>query len=82
MTQKPALAVGYGAEISGSTTKPGLSIHSRAFTSSSCRNQTVLRGVQLDVLIAAPDQRTARGRRDRTLLLFLGTGARCPRRWP
>jgi integrase/recombinase XerD len=31
----------------------------------------------LDVLIDAPDQRTARGRRDRTLLLFLGrTGAR------
>jgi integrase/recombinase XerD len=32
---------------------------------------------ELDALIAAPDQRTARGRRDRTLLLFLGrTGAR------
>jgi integrase/recombinase XerD len=32
---------------------------------------------ELDVLIAAPDQRTPRGRRDRTLLLFLGrTGAR------
>ncbi|WP_050578990.1 tyrosine-type recombinase/integrase [Sinorhizobium medicae] len=32
---------------------------------------------ELDALVAAPDQRTARGRRDRTLLLFLGrTGAR------
>lgn len=32
---------------------------------------------ELDALIAAPDQRTARGRRDRALLLFLGrTGAR------
>jgi integrase/recombinase XerD len=32
---------------------------------------------ELDALIAAPDQRTVRGRRDRTLLLFLGrTGAR------
>lgn len=32
---------------------------------------------ELDALIAAPDQRTAQGRRDRTLLLFLGrTGAR------
>jgi integrase/recombinase XerD len=32
---------------------------------------------ELDALIAAPDQRTLRGRRDRTLLLFLGrTGAR------
>ncbi|KKW90593.1 tyrosine-type recombinase/integrase [Sphingobium chungbukense] len=32
---------------------------------------------ELDALIAAPDQRTKRGRRDRTLLLFLGrTGAR------
>ncbi|MGB8437673.1 MAG: tyrosine-type recombinase/integrase [Burkholderiales bacterium] len=32
---------------------------------------------ELDVLIDAPDQRTARGRRDRTLLLFLArTGAR------
>lgn len=32
---------------------------------------------ELDALIAAPDQRTGRGRRDRTLLLFLGrTGAR------
>lgn len=32
---------------------------------------------ELDALIAAPDQRTQRGRRDRTLLLFLGrTGAR------
>lgn len=32
---------------------------------------------ELDALIAAPDQRTPRGRRDRTLLLFLGrTGAR------
>lgn len=32
---------------------------------------------ELDALIAAPDQRTACGRRDRTLLLFLGrTGAR------
>jgi integrase/recombinase XerD len=32
---------------------------------------------ELDILIDAPDQRTARGRRDRTLLMFLGrTGAR------
>ncbi|WP_245435782.1 tyrosine-type recombinase/integrase [Microvirga calopogonii] len=32
---------------------------------------------ELDALIAAPDQRIGRGRRDRTLLLFLGrTGAR------
>ena len=32
---------------------------------------------ELDALVAAPDQRTVRGRRDRTLLLFLGrTGAR------
>ncbi|MQW89627.1 tyrosine-type recombinase/integrase [Sinorhizobium saheli] len=32
---------------------------------------------EFDALVAAPDQRTARGRRDRTLLLFLGrTGAR------
>jgi site-specific recombinase XerD len=32
---------------------------------------------ELDALIATPDQRTQRGRRDRTLLLFLGrTGAR------
>lgn len=32
---------------------------------------------ELDALIAAPDRRTPRGRRDRTLLLFLGcTGAR------
>lgn len=32
---------------------------------------------ELDALLDAPDQRTARGRRDRTLLLFLGrTGAR------
>jgi integrase/recombinase XerD len=32
---------------------------------------------ELDALIAAPDQQTARGRRDRALLLFLGrTGAR------
>lgn len=32
---------------------------------------------EFDALVAAPDQHTARGRRDRTLLLFLGrTGAR------
>jgi len=32
---------------------------------------------EFDALVDAPDQRTARGRRDRTLLLFLGrTGAR------
>lgn len=32
---------------------------------------------ELDALIGAPDERTSRGRRDRTLLLFLGrTGAR------
>ena len=32
---------------------------------------------ELDALVDAPDQRTVRGRRDRTLLLFLGrTGAR------
>lgn len=32
---------------------------------------------ELDALVGAPDQRTTRGRRDRTLLLFLGrTGAR------
>ncbi|WP_211295240.1 hypothetical protein, partial [Novosphingobium guangzhouense] len=30
-----------------STQKPGLTVNLRAFTSPSCRNQTVLRGVQL-----------------------------------
>jgi len=36
-----------------------------------------LTGVEVDALIAAPDQRTPRGRRDRTFLLFLArTGAR------